>query len=586
MSLMLKSAITSAAVLLVAGTLYKRRVLSPHGTFFGAVIAAITSILFKQKRLQAITRWHAGDSSSRCDDSVPRIELFPSIADPHTYVLLQAIQSTVRNFKCEVQIFAVSPRRARYQLEGLSTFERFQQAANDRLRLEGVDNTDSGKFYEQPTSWGIEDGHSTSANNQYEWGVLDAKLSAKVHGLRAFVPPPLQVRSKLEYVADAALLCCLHQYGRGWNPVLNATETIEFCVEALHIADMLSKEDESGLFAAAAAIGTRGAQFEGSARELSEEPATSVFNANHEHLGKKRKHYLPGMLYYSSEFYWGTDRLNFLEQRLFSMGCATNNSNNNSNNMDPTAAPLKWRNQYELECQSSVVYPTTFTNLSPSLLSGHDDPDNCLVMYYSFRSPYSQIAVARFFAIARHHRVPCMVRPLLPMVMRPNPLAVPRVKSMYIMMDTSREGHRVGYTGIGMCDPVGPGTIRAFAVWHSVVAPQKNVNVEESFLRSFSTHVWSNGVDFASDAGAKVVCEGAGLSWSQCLCAMKPSGLGVRQHWQEKESSDRELCAKSGLWGVPSFTFKSASMWGQDRMKALEMTILEDQRFRVVAPKM
>ena len=38
----------------------------------------------------------------------------------------------------------------------------------------------------------------------------------------------------------------------------------------------------------------------------------------------------------------------------------------------------------------------------------------------------------------------------------------------------------------------------------------------------------------------------------------------------EREKSDFDV--------VPSFTFKNVSMWGQDRMKALEMTILEDQR--------
>lgn len=556
MSFSLKSA---AAVLLVAGTLYKRLVLHPHGTFFGALLAYVTSFLFKQRKLETLTRWRAGDGSSR--DS-PIIELFPSISDPHTYVLLQALQSTVRDFKCKIQIFAVSPRRARNDLDGLSTFDRFQEAANQRLQLEGVDNTEGGNFYNQPTSWGIADGHSTSADTQYEWGVQDAELSAKIHGLRAFAPPSLRVRSRLEQTADAALLCCLLQFGCGWTPVLNASETVEFCVQALMIADMLSREDESGLVAAAGRL-----QFGG--RQLSEERVASIFTANHEYLSN-RKHYLPGMLYLSSEFYWGADRLNFLEERLLNMGLATD--------VNMSRSQLKWRNQYKMECEKCVVYPKIFTSISPPLVSGHDNPDNCLIMWYSFRSPYSQLAVARFFAIARFHNVPCMVRPVLPMVMRPDPLAVPRTKSLYIIMDTSREGHRVGYPGIGMCDPVGPGTLRAFAVWHTIVAPAKDSNLEESFLRSFSINVWSNGVDFASDAGAKVVCEAAGLSWSHCLNAMGPAGLGVRQSWQAKESVEREVeMEKRGLWGVPSFCYGSVSMWGQDRLKALEMTMLEQR---------
>ena len=35
---------------------------------------------------------------------------------------------------------------------------------------------------------------------------------------------------------------------------------------------------------------------------------------------------------------------------------------------------------------------------------------------------------------------------------------------------------------------------------------------------------------------------------------------------------------KSDFDVVPSFTFKNVSMWGQDRMKALEMTMQEEQR--------
>ena len=136
--------------------------------------------------------------------------------------------------------------------------------------------------------------------------------------------------------------------------------------------------------------------------------ATAAFNSNHTHL-TTLGHYLPGMLYLPSEFYWSTDRLNYLEERL---------SNKNTNNVDNGFK--KWRNQYNMNCKKDIIYTHIYTNLSP-LISGHamvsdnsTNVRNVLEMWYSPRSPYSQLAIARFYAIARYYQVPCVVNVVLP----------------------------------------------------------------------------------------------------------------------------------------------------------------------------
>ena len=163
------------------------------------------------------------------------------------------------------------------------------------------------------------------------------------------------------------------------------------------------------------------------------------------------------------------------------------------------------------------------------------------------------------------------------MVMRPDPLAVPRTKSMYIIMDTSRESYRVGFPGLAMADPVGPGVLRFFAIWNSLIKPFKNSNLEEKFLRSFSKGVWSEGFDFATDSGAKIVCQRAGLNWHECYNVMKVNNFtGDADLWKTEEIHQRDRMDQRGLWGVPSFAYGETSAWGQDRLKALEMAVESD----------
>ena len=380
---------------------YKKIYLEPHGNFMNIFRYYLTKLLFKHRWLEWINRAKANLTT------LPLIKFFPSISDPHTYVLLQSLQSTCSQYECTFQIYSVSPRRAiqennKHSSDGLSTFERFQKAAQDRKG----DNThqESNKYYQQPTEWNIADGHTASADMQYEWSIQDAKLSAQVHCLKAFVPPTKSVRPKLELLADLALLQTIQSFGRGMNPVLTCIEMIAFCEKAISIADLLSKGNENALLSMNTSSTSNGIV-------VTNKQATAAFNSNHTHL-TTLGHYLPGMLYLPSEFYWSTDRLNYLEERLSIA------SNKNTNNVDNGFK--KWRNQYNMNCKKDIIYTHIYTNLSP-LISGHamvsdnsTNVRNVLEMWYSPRSPYSQLAIARFYAIARYYQVPCVVNVVLP----------------------------------------------------------------------------------------------------------------------------------------------------------------------------
>ena len=266
---------------------------------------------------------------------------------------------------------------------------------------------------------------------------------------------------------------------------------------------------------------------------------------------KKLGHYLPGMLYLKPDFYWGIDRLFHLEKRLLKRELGRLNHQTPFFAQNYNLRALKVPNVHNMK-----VRP----------------PSNKIVMYYSFRSPYSQLAVDRIYKLGNAWGIPVQIKPVLPMVMRGLP--VKRKKGFYIMSDAMREAYEIGFPWGSFLDPVGAGTIRAFVLWFEYVVPEAK---EEAFLRSFSICVWSKAIDPATDAGMKIIVEKAGLDWNIAqLYLQRNHGLGGNS-WREFEKSNQKEMSSLGVWGVPSFTYgKDHVFWGQDRIRALEDAIVED----------
>ena len=121
------------------------------------------------------------------------------------------------------------------------------------------------------------------------------------------------------------------------------------------------------------------------------------------------------------DFYWGVDRLFHLEKRLLkhNLGQLTHQRPLFTQNYNLRA--LKVPNIHNIK-----VRP----------------PSNKIVMYYSFRSPYSQLAVDRIYKLGNAWGIPVQIKPVLPMVMR---VPVKRKKGFYIMSDAMREAYEIGF---------------------------------------------------------------------------------------------------------------------------------------------
>ena len=245
-------------------------------------------------------------------------------------------------------------------------------------------------------------------------------------------------------------------------------------------------------------------------------------------------HYLTGTMHYQGEWYWSVERLDHLAHRLNDLGLGTQDW------------PLPYGRAKRARLKDAI----------PAL------KDSPLVLYFSFRSPYSYVALSRTYALADHYGLTLKIRPVLPMVMRG--LSVPRAKRFYILKDAAREArlHQVPFGKV--CDPVGAGVERCMAIWPFA---EKEGRLRE-WLRAAATGIWSQGINAASDNGLKFLVENAGLDWKRARRWLDDDS------WRDRAEDNRNAMMAAGSWGVPSFMTQDDMVWGQDRFAIIERSLL------------
>jgi 2-hydroxychromene-2-carboxylate isomerase len=259
-----------------------------------------------------------------------------------------------------------------------------------------------------------------------------------------------------------------------------------------------------------------------------------ALKANGDATRAKLGHYLGAMVHYGGEWYWGVDRLHYLEARLAGLGAG---------------AP------------QPPLYAQPITPRDDAA----GGPPTPLEFFLSFRSPYTHIVAERTKALADAYGAPIAMRFVLPMVMRGLP--VPPAKSRYITMDTAREARRLGIAFGRVADPVGRPVERGYALLPWAMAQGRGYDFFLSFMRG----VWAEGVDAGSDAGLRRIVERAGLSWAQA----KP--LIGNDDWRPEAEANRQALLALGLWGVPCFRYGDVSVWGQDRLWVIEDAMRADR---------
>lgn len=245
-------------------------------------------------------------------------------------------------------------------------------------------------------------------------------------------------------------------------------------------------------------------------------------------------HYQGGMIHYGGDWYWGLDRLHYLERRLTRMGRRRD------------ASP------------DALIFDPPTVPQDPTIPKGRGDTGRTLHWYLSFRSPYTAIVADRVAALADAYGAELKLRFVLPMVMRN--LSVPKTKARYIAYDTAREADWLSIPFGRLCDPVGRPVERGYAVLHWAMQQGRGFDFAQSFLRM----VWSEGVDAGSDRGLKKIVEDAGLDWAHARAQLNSDD------WRAVAETNRVEMMSYGIWGVPSFRVDETAVWGQDRLWVVE----------------
>ena len=247
---------------------------------------------------------------------------------------------------------------------------------------------------------------------------------------------------------------------------------------------------------------------------------------------EKLGHYGSAMLHYGGEWYWGVDRLHYLTDRLDELGASSAGG----------PGPLLTSIRRVMHTDLPVRPPSSANELPP------------LELFYSFRSPYSQLALRRVYELANAFGLELVLRPVLPMMMRGTP--VPAWKQRYLIRDAMREAETRSIPFGNAIDPLGKGVERC----HAAFEYAKSENRDREFLLNASELIWSEAVDVSTDKGLRRVTARTGLFWPEVKQALE------NEDWREAEGADRQLMLSLGAWGVPTICIGDYFVWGQDRI--------------------
>jgi len=253
---------------------------------------------------------------------------------------------------------------------------------------------------------------------------------------------------------------------------------------------------------------------------------------------QQKGHYLPAMLFYAGEWYWGIDRLWHLEQRLFQLGVVKKVGISG--------------------CQYGPMQLHSEAGSKPEAIG------ETLSLYFSMRSPYSYLALEQAVLFCQKYGLELELKPVLPMVMRG--LKVPQQKKMYIFLDTKREAMRLGLDYGKVADPLGLAVEYCYALYEYALEQGKGVD----FMLQFARAVNSEGLYADNERGLKKIVERSGLNWQQAKLYLQ------QQTWRQRTDENLRQLSELGLWGVPCFQFRQTKVWGQDRL-----WVIQQQYFRV-----
>lgn len=196
-------------------------------------------------------------------------------------------------------------------------------------------------------------------------------------------------------------------------------------------------------------------------------------------------------------------------------------------------------------------------------------------LYWSFRSPYSYLAMPGALAVARDYRVAVTLRPVLPLAVRqPDFFNEANVKrARYIGLDWLR---RAEFLGMPHAWPKPDPIVQDLKTYR--IADEQPYIYRLTYL-GVEAQRRGRGIEFASEISKLIF--GGTRDWDQGdhmseataragldLAIMEEAIGDGHSHKEEVEVNQRAL-EQSGHWGVPTFVFDDEPFFGQDRIDTL-----------------
>lgn len=181
-------------------------------------------------------------------------------------------------------------------------------------------------------------------------------------------------------------------------------------------------------------------------------------------------------------------------------------------------------------------------------------PSQLLPLYFSFRSPYSYLAVARIHQ-ANLTSSFCPI-PVPPMVTRG--VALPRWKKMYIVWDASRLARMYGIPFGRIADPLGEPARRCMRVTHWL--EKKFQDLTWQFILSAMRAIWAEGIYLGRNRSFQNITERAGLTWAEVRDEFERPSHDIALNHNATKLLD------AGHWGVPTTILDGTPFWGQDQL--------------------
>lgn len=194
--------------------------------------------------------------------------------------------------------------------------------------------------------------------------------------------------------------------------------------------------------------------------------------------------------------------------------------------------------------------------------------------YFSFRSPYSWLAILRIEAALAPYPVALQYIPVFPPPDYKNdPTSVPN-KLAYIRVDMARIAEAYGIATTKNFSSVDTNWVRPHAAF--LYAQEQGKGRE--FARSLYDARFMRGADITSDAVMSEVASAQGLDPAALIAAANDEPgfqtrvvLGMIQGAQE-----------DAIFGVPLFVFRGERFWGNDRIDWLVRSIRRAQGLPLV----